>query len=38
MDIVMGVYLNPSLNMEPFKEAKIEIPTIDNIIGDLNYT
>ena len=37
-DIVTGVYLSPSLNMEPLREAITQIPATDNIIGDLNCT
>ena len=37
-EIVTGVYLSPSLNMETLKEALTEIPATDNIIGDFNCT
>ena len=37
-DIITGVYLSPSLNMEPLREALTQLPTTDNIIGDLNCT
>ena len=37
-NIVTGVYLSPSLNMEPLREALTQLPATDNIIGDLNCT
>ena len=36
--LVTGVYLNPSLTINPLKEHLLNLPPTDNIIGDFNCT
>ena len=37
-DLVTGVYLNPNTRVQALRDTLLNIPMVDNIIGDLNYT
>ena len=37
-NLITGVYLSPSLNINPIREHLLDIPISDNIIGDFNCT
>ena len=37
-NLITGVYLSPSLNINPLREHLLDIPVSDNLIGDFNCT